>query len=95
MTIEIADCDWITADALEMQTTSFMERFGRKVRRAGTFYIVPQFTRTSLCELSHCEDVIPSASYDCLLLANTPPHFRELDLALEARRIVRPCHPPR
>jgi peptidoglycan/xylan/chitin deacetylase (PgdA/CDA1 family) len=46
MTIEIADCDWITGDALEMQTTSLMERFGREVRRAGTFYIVPQFTRT-------------------------------------------------
>jgi hypothetical protein len=83
--------DWITGDVLEVQTTSYTDRFGREVRRADTFDIVPAFTPTYLCDFSHCEDVIPRASYDCLLLPNTLPHFRELDLALaQARRIVRP-----
>ena len=27
-------------------------------------------------------DIIPSRAYDCLLLPNALPHFRELDLAL-------------
>ena len=40
---------------------------------------------------SHCEEIIPSASYDCLLLPNTLPHLRELDRALaQPLRIVRP-----
>jgi hypothetical protein len=83
--------DQISGDVLEVQTTSYTERFGCEVRRADAFDIVPQFTPTYLCDFSHCEDVIPSASYDCLLLPNTLPHFRELDLALaQARRIVRP-----
>lgn len=83
--------DQITGDVLEVQTTSYTERFGRGVRRSDSFDIVPEFTPTHLCDFSHCEGVIPSASYDCLLLPNTLPHFRELDLALaQARRIVRP-----
>jgi SAM-dependent methyltransferase len=83
--------DQITGDVLEVQTTSYTERFGRAVRRSDSFDIVQQFSPTHLCDFCHCEAVIPSASYDCLLLPNTLPHFRELDLALaQARRIVRP-----
>jgi hypothetical protein len=83
--------DQITGDVLEVQTTSYTERFGRGVRRSDSFDVAPQFSPTHLCDFSHCEKVIPSASYDCLLLPNTLPHFRELDLALaQARRIVRP-----
>jgi hypothetical protein len=83
--------DQITGDVLEVQTTSYTERFGRAVRRADSFDVVPEFSPTHLCDFSHCGAVIPSASYDCLLLPNTLPHFRELDLALaQARRIVRP-----
>ncbi len=83
--------DHIAGDVLEVQTTSYTERFGRGVRRADSFDLAAEFSPTHLCDFAHCEDVIPSASYDCLLLPNTLPHFRELDLALaQARRIVRP-----
>jgi hypothetical protein len=83
--------DLIAGDVLEVQTTTYTNRFGHGVRRSDSFDIVPEFSPTHLCDFSHCEEVIPSASYDCLLLPNTLPHFRELDLALtQARRIVRP-----
>lgn len=83
--------DLITGDVLEVQTSGHTERFGHDVTRADTFDIVPQFSQTYLCDVAHCEDVIPSHAYDCLLLPNTLPHFRELDLALaHALRIVRP-----
>jgi SAM-dependent methyltransferase len=83
--------DQITGDVLEVQTTSYTERFGRSVRRSDTFDIAPSFSPTYLCDLSHCEEVIPSASYDCVLLPNTLPHLCELDRALvQLRRIVRP-----
>jgi methyltransferase family protein len=81
----------ITGDVLEVQTTSYTERFGRGVGRSDTFDIVASFSPTYLCDLSHCEAIIPSASYDCLLLPNTLPHLRELDRALvQLQRIVRP-----
>lgn len=83
--------DLITGDVLEVQTGGYTERFGHDVAHADTFDIVPQFGPTHLCDFAHCDDVIPSHAYDCLLLPNTLPHFRELDLALaHARRIVRP-----
>ena len=83
--------DVITGDVLEVQNSSYTERFGRAVARADTFDIVPQSAPTHHCDFSHCEDVIPGAAYDCLLLPNTLPHLRELDLALaHARRVVRP-----
>lgn len=83
--------DLITGDVLEVQTNDYTRRFGGGVRRADTFDIVPAFSPTHLCDISHCEGVIPSRAYDCLLLPNALPHFRELDLALlHAARIVRP-----
>jgi hypothetical protein len=83
--------EWITGDVLEVQTNDYTERFGHGVTRADTFDIVPDFRPTYLCDISHCEDVIRSRAYDCLLLPNALPHFRELDLALfHAARIVRP-----
>ena len=83
--------DRITGDVLEVQTTASTDRFGRDVTRADTFDIVPQFEPTHLCDFAHCEGAIPSHSYDCLLLPNTLPHVRELDLALaHARRVLRP-----
>ena len=81
----------ITGAVLEVQTSSHTERFGHAVIRADTFDIVPAFTPTYLCDFAHCEHVIPSHTYDCLLLPNTLPHFRELDLCLaQALRVVRP-----
>jgi hypothetical protein len=83
--------DRITGDVLEVQTSSYTERFGHDVSRADTFDIVPQFAPTYLCDFAHCGDLIPGGAYDCLLLPNTLPHLRELDLALaHARRVVRP-----
>lgn len=81
----------ITGAVLEVQTSSYTTRFGDGVTRGDTFDIVPQFTPTYLCDFAHCGDVIPSRTYDCLLLPNTLPHIRELDLALShALRVVRP-----
>ena len=52
---------------------------------------MPQFAPTYLCDFAHCGDVIPDGAYDCVLLPNTLPHLRELDLALgHALRVVRP-----
>jgi hypothetical protein len=83
--------DRIAGDVLEVQTTGHTDRFGQGVRRADTFDVDPRFSPTHLCDFAHCERVIPSQSYDCLLLPNTLPHFRELDLALaHALRVVRP-----
>ena len=76
---------------LEVQTGSYTERFGHDVTRADTFDIVPEFAPTHLCDFAHCGGIIPARAYDCLLLPNTLPHFRELDLALaHALRVVRP-----
>lgn len=81
----------ITGDVLEVQTNSYTQRFGRDVRRADTFDIVPSADVTYVCDFSHCERTIPDLAYDCLLLPNTLPHFRELEAALSnAIRVVRP-----
>lgn len=81
----------ITGEVLEVQTRDDTERFGQGVTRADTFDIVPAFSPTYLCDLAHCERVIPSGADDCLLLPNALPHVRELDLALaHAARIVKP-----
>jgi hypothetical protein len=81
----------ITGDVLEVQTDSYTREFGRGVCRADTFDIVPSAAVTYVCDFSHCETIIPDHAYDCLLLPNTLPHFRELEAALSnAIRVVRP-----
>ena len=81
----------ITGDVLEVQTDAYTQRFGRGVHRADTFDIVPSPDVTYVCDFSHCERSIPNRAYDCLLLPNTLPHFRELEPALSnAIRVVRP-----
>ena len=81
----------ITGDVLEIQNSSYTERYGHDLTRADSFDMEPRFTPTYLCDFAHCERVIPSDSYDCLLLQNTLTHFRELDLCLaQALRVVRP-----
>ena len=76
---------------LEVQTASYTERFGRHVTSSETFDIVPQFHPTYLCDFAHADDVLPAGAYDCLLLPNTFPHFRDLDRCLaQAFRVVRP-----
>jgi hypothetical protein len=86
-----AHCDAIAGDVLEVQTSGYTDRFGHDLSRVDTFDIVPQFAPTFLCDLAHCDQVIPSRTYDCVLLPNMLPHVRELGLALtQLRRNVRP-----
>jgi hypothetical protein len=83
--------DLITGDVLEIQGTSYTERFGHAVARADSFDREPRFAPTYLCDFAHCAGIIPDHAYDCLLLPNTLPHFRELDRCLaHAARVVRP-----
>ncbi len=86
-----ANRDLITGDVLEVQTSSYTERFGRGVGRSATFDINAAFQPTYRCDLAHSERVLPSAAFDCVLLPNTLQHLRELDACLEhLLRIVRP-----
>jgi hypothetical protein len=83
--------DLITGNVLEVQNDSYTQRFGHHLRRADTFDIVPAFAPTFLCDFAHCESVIPTNTYNCLLLPNTLQHFRELDRCLaHAVRVVAP-----
>ena len=81
----------ITGDVLEVQTNSYTKRFGHDLGRTDSFDIVPLFNPTYLIDLGHSERVLPEAAYDCVLLPQTLPHLRELDLCLsQAMRVVRP-----
>jgi len=81
----------ITGDVLEVQANSYTKRFGHDLGRTDSFDIVPLFTPTYVTDLAHSEHVLPDAAYDCLLLPQTLPHLRELDLCLHhALRVVRP-----
>jgi SAM-dependent methyltransferase len=81
----------ITGAVLEVQSSAYTQRFGRNVTRTDTFDIVPDFAPTFLCDFTKPNSVVPSRSYDCVLLPNTLPHFRDLDAGLsEVRRVMRP-----
>lgn len=81
----------IAGDVLEVQGTSYTERFGHDLTRVDCFDVDPRFAPTFLCDFAHADGVIPDRAYDCLLLPNTLPHFRELDRCLAtAVRVVRP-----
>lgn len=83
--------DVITGRVLEVQTTSAADRYGHGVSCAHTFDIVPDFTPTYLCDFTAATIPVPPHSYDCLVLPNTLPHFRDLDGGLaNALRVVRP-----
>jgi hypothetical protein len=84
--------DLIAGDVLEIQGTSYTERFGRDLTRADSFDIEARYEPTYICDFAHCGAVIPDDAYDCLLLPNALPHFRELDRCLaHALRVVRPA----
>jgi hypothetical protein len=75
---------------LEVQGTGYTERFGTGVRAAHSFDIVAAFQPTYLCDFSQADGIIPSNAYDCLVLPNTLPHFRDLDRSLAtAWRVLR------
>ena len=86
-----AHADAIAGNVLEVQTDGYTKRFGRGVRSAETFDIVPDFHPTYICDLAESAGVLPDSAYDCVLLPNTLQHLRELDACLHhARRVVRP-----
>jgi SAM-dependent methyltransferase len=81
----------ITGAALEVQGTSYTQRYGINVRTAESFDIAPAARPTYVCDLADCDDVLPAAAFDCLLLPNTLQHLQDLDRCLaQAWRIVRP-----
>lgn len=80
----------ITGDVLEVQNRTYTSRFGHDLRRSDTFDIVESSSPTFVCDLGRSEAVLPTASYDCVLLPNTLQHFRDLDACLHhALRVVR------
>jgi SAM-dependent methyltransferase len=53
--------------------------------------IDPNSDPTFLCDIAHCENIVPSEAYDCFLLPCTFQHFRELELCLRnVLRVVKP-----
>jgi hypothetical protein len=85
-----AHSESITGDVLEIQGTSYTERFGHDLTRIDSFDIEPRFGSTYVCDFARCDDVIADGAYDCLLLPNTLPHFRALERCLaHVARVVR------
>jgi SAM-dependent methyltransferase len=81
----------ITGRILEIQSTSYAERFGAGATVLHSIDIEPRFNPTFCCDLAQARNVIPSESYDCFLLPNTLAHVRDLEAALEnAYRVVAP-----
>lgn len=81
----------ITGDVLEIDRNDYTYRFGHDLRAVHSFDINPESNPTFLCDIAHCEDILPSEAYDCVLLPCTLQHFRELELSLRnALRLVKP-----
>jgi len=80
----------ITGSVLEVQTDSYTRRFGHDVTRSDTFDIVPNFQPTFLCDFTAPQCNVPDRAYDCVLLPNTLPHFRNLNGGVaQLRRVLR------
>lgn len=81
----------ITGDVLEIDRNIYSNRYGHGLRTVHSVDIDPKSEPTFLCDLAHCEDVIPSQAYDCVLLPCTLHHFRELERCLtNVLRVVKP-----
>ncbi len=81
----------IRGRVLEVQTSAYTDRFGTGVTCSETFDILPQFQPTYLGDFTADGGPIPDRAFDCLLLPNTLPHFRDLAGGLaRARRVLRP-----
>ena len=81
----------ITGDVLEIQCSSYTERYGHGVRLAHSVDVDARFQPTIVCDLAESDDVLASARYDCFLLPSTPQHLRRLEPALRhALRVVKP-----
>lgn len=76
---------------LEIQSTSYADRFGTGVTARHSVDIDPKFQPTFCCDLAQARNMIASESYDCFLLPNTLAHVMDLQPALEnAYRILAP-----
>ncbi len=81
----------ITGDVLEIDQNIYSHRYGHDLRTAHNVDIDPKCEPTYLCDLAHCESVLPSEAYDCFLLPCTLHHLRELESSLKnILRAVRP-----
>jgi hypothetical protein len=81
----------ITGRVLEIQNSTYTNRYGVNVRHADSVDIDGQFGPTIVCDIAESEDVIPSNTYDCFLLPYTLIVVKDLEGALRnAMRIVKP-----
>ena len=81
----------ITGAVLEIQMSSYTERFGARVSTAHTVDINPAHCPTYVCDLAQADRVIPAGHYDCVLLPNSLSFFRDLDGCLrQALRVIKP-----
>jgi len=83
--------EFITGDVLEIQQSVYTQRYGHHLRTMHSFDIDPRFGATFTCDLAHCEDVLPSQTYDCVLMPCTLSLLREIKPCLRnALRAVKP-----
>lgn len=83
--------DEITGDVLEIDQSIYTRRYGHDLRTVHSVDIDSASNPTFLCDVAHCENVLPSEAYDCFLLPCTLQHFRELELCLRnVLRVVKP-----
>jgi SAM-dependent methyltransferase len=81
----------IKGKVLEIQATSYSERFGVGVTEMHSLDINPRFKPTFCCDLAQSQSVIPSNAYDCFLIPNTLAHIADLEPALQnAYRVLAP-----
>jgi hypothetical protein len=81
----------IRGRVLEIQSTSYCERFGSGVTEMHSIDIDSRFNPTFCCDLGRSEDVIPSDTYDCFLVPNTLGHVSDLEPAVRnAYRMIAP-----
>jgi hypothetical protein len=81
----------ITGRVLEIQVAGYAPRYGTGIVRVDTVDIDAKYSPTYVCDLAASDDVIPSSSYDCVLLPNALGFLRDIEGALrQALRIVRP-----
>ncbi len=83
--------EFITGDVLEIDESIYTRRYGHDLRTVHSFDINPECSPTFVCDLAHSEDVLPSETYDCLLMPCTLSLLREVVPCLRnALRVVKP-----
>jgi SAM-dependent methyltransferase len=81
----------ITGNILEIQRSQYTRIYGHNLGLMHTVDIDPQHGPTFVCDLAHCEAVLASNTYDCVLLPNTLHLLREVEASLRhVLRVTRP-----